>query len=74
MPSSGPEASHTARDHPRTGRPPGAAAHLSSNREIGQLLCISTKTGSVHVSDILAELRAAGRTEAVAVARRRGLL
>jgi DNA-binding CsgD family transcriptional regulator len=43
-----------------------------SNREIGQQLFISTKTASVHVSNILAKLGASGRTEAVALARRRG--
>jgi DNA-binding CsgD family transcriptional regulator len=45
-----------------------------SNREIGLQLYISAKTVSVHVSNILAKLGAAGRTEAVAVARRAGLL
>lgn len=45
-----------------------------SNGEIGKQLFISTKTVSVHVSHILAKLDAASRTEAVAVARRRGLL
>jgi DNA-binding NarL/FixJ family response regulator len=45
-----------------------------SNREIAGRLFISAKTVSVHVSNILAKLAAAGRTEAVAVARRRGLL
>lgn len=45
-----------------------------SNRDIGRQLFISAKTVSVHVSNILAKLGAAGRTEAVAVARRRGLL
>ncbi len=45
-----------------------------SNREIAQVLYISPKTVSVHVSNVLAKLPAAGRTEAVAVARRRGLL
>ncbi|HEX4018066.1 MAG TPA: AAA family ATPase [Frankiaceae bacterium] len=45
-----------------------------SNRQIADLLYISAKTVSVHVSNILAKLEAAGRTEAVAVARRRGLL
>jgi DNA-binding NarL/FixJ family response regulator len=45
-----------------------------SNGEIGKQLFISTKTVSVHVSNILAKLDAASRTEAAALARRRGLL
>lgn len=45
-----------------------------SNRDIGQRLYISAKTVSVHVSSILAKLGAGGRTEAVALARRGGLL
>lgn len=45
-----------------------------SNGEIGQQLFISTKTVSVHVSNILAKLGASGRTEAAALARRKGLL
>ena len=45
-----------------------------SNREIGQVLFISTKTVSVHVSNVLAKLQATGRTEAVAIAQRQGLL
>ena len=45
-----------------------------SNREVGGRLVVSTKTVSVHVSNILAKLGVRSRTEAVAVARRRGLL
>lgn len=45
-----------------------------SNRDIGTALFISTKTASVHVSNILAKLDAATRTEAATLARRRGLL
>lgn len=45
-----------------------------SNGEIGKRLFISTKTASVHVSNILAKLGASGRTEAAALARRQGLL
>jgi DNA-binding NarL/FixJ family response regulator len=45
-----------------------------TNGEIGRQLFISTKTVSVHVSNILGKLGASGRTEAAAIARRRGLL
>ncbi len=45
-----------------------------SNGEIGKALFISTKTASVHVSNILAKLGVGSRGEAVAVARTRGLL
>ncbi|WP_165820978.1 helix-turn-helix transcriptional regulator [Nocardioides gansuensis] len=45
-----------------------------TNGEIGKQLFISTKTVSVHVSNILGKLGAASRTEAAAIARRRGLL
>ncbi|WP_202619237.1 helix-turn-helix transcriptional regulator [Ornithinimicrobium cavernae] len=45
-----------------------------TNGEIGKQLFISTKTVSVHVSNILAKLGANGRTEAAALARDRGLL
>ena len=65
------------RDEPLTGREEEVLALVAegrSNREIGKQLFISAKTVSVHVSNILAKLGAAGRTEAVALARRRGLL
>lgn len=45
-----------------------------TNGQIGRQLYISTKTVSVHVSNLLAKLGASGRTEAAAIARRRGLL
>jgi DNA-binding CsgD family transcriptional regulator len=44
-----------------------------SNREIGAELFIATKTASVHVSNILAKLGAASRTEAAAIAHAQGL-
>jgi predicted ATPase/DNA-binding CsgD family transcriptional regulator len=65
------------RDESLTGREQEVLALVAegrSNREIAKLLFISAKTVSVHVSNILAKLGAAGRTEAVALARRRGLL
>jgi pentatricopeptide repeat protein len=49
-----------------------AAGH--SNREIGERLYVSAKTASVHVSNIMAKLDVRSRTEAAAVARRRGLI
>jgi DNA-binding NarL/FixJ family response regulator len=45
-----------------------------SNREIGTELFITPKTASVHVSNILAKLGAASRTEAAAIAYREGAL
>ena len=45
-----------------------------TNGEIGKQLFISTKTVSVHVSNILGKLDAASRTEAAAIARRDGLI
>ncbi len=44
-----------------------------SNKEIGTELFISPKTVSVHVSNILAKLGAASRTEAAAIAHREGV-
>jgi DNA-binding CsgD family transcriptional regulator len=45
-----------------------------SNREIASALFIAPKTASVHVSNILAKLGAASRTEAAAIAHREGLV
>jgi DNA-binding CsgD family transcriptional regulator/tetratricopeptide (TPR) repeat protein len=45
-----------------------------TNRAIGERLFISEKTASVHVSNVLAKLGASGRTEAVAIIGRHGLL
>jgi DNA-binding NarL/FixJ family response regulator len=45
-----------------------------SNREIGEALFIAEKTAGVHVSNVLGKLGVSRRTEAVAVARKHGLL
>jgi DNA-binding NarL/FixJ family response regulator len=45
-----------------------------TNRAVGQRLFISDKTVSVHLSNVMAKLGAASRTEAVSRAHRRGLL
>lgn len=45
-----------------------------TNAQIGRRLFISSKTVSVHVSNVMAKLGARGRTEAVAIARRDGVL
>jgi DNA-binding NarL/FixJ family response regulator len=52
----------------------GLLAQGLTNGQIGRRLFISTKTVSVHVSNLLAKLGASGRTEAAAIARRRGLV
>jgi len=44
------------------------------NKEIAELLCLSESTVKVYASSILRKLNAIGRTEAVAIATRRGLL
>ncbi|MDP3969855.1 MAG: LuxR C-terminal-related transcriptional regulator, partial [Nocardioides sp.] len=59
---------------PRERESLGLVALGRSTGEIGKRLFISTKTVSVHVSNVLAKLGAAGRTEAAAIARERGLL
>jgi DNA-binding CsgD family transcriptional regulator len=48
-------------------------ADARTNPEIGQVLLISAKTASVHVSNIVAELGVSGRGEAAAVAHRLGV-
>jgi DNA-binding NarL/FixJ family response regulator len=45
-----------------------------SNKEIGKALTISEHTVNIHVKNILSKLGASGRTEAVTIALRKGLL
>ena len=45
-----------------------------SNKEIGQCLCVSEGTVKHHVKSILTKLDAIGRTQAIAIAARRGLV
>jgi DNA-binding NarL/FixJ family response regulator len=45
-----------------------------TNRQVGERLFISSKTVSVHMSNLLAKLGAGSRAEAVSVAHQRGLL
>lgn len=49
-------------------------ANGRSNKEIGQVLYISENTVKAHVKSILTKLDAMGRTEAIAIALRRGLV
>lgn len=46
----------------------------NSNKEIGDLLQITEHTVKAHVKAILLKLGAAGRTEAIAIAMKRGLI
>lgn len=59
---------------PRESEVLGLLADGRTNRQIARSLYISEKTVSVHVSNLLAKLGASGRTEAVAIARRDGVL
>ncbi len=52
----------------------GKVASGKSNKEIGMALNISEATVKVHVTHILEKLKAAGRTEAVGVAVKQGLV
>ena len=73
--SSGSGASSTSSDlTPRELEVLALLARGLTNGQIGKQLYISTKTVSVHVSNLLAKLGAAGRTQAAAIARRRGLV
>ena len=45
-----------------------------SNKEIGQVIYVSENTVKAHVKSILAKLDAIGRTEAIAIAIKRGLI
>jgi DNA-binding NarL/FixJ family response regulator len=51
-----------------------AVARGKSNKEIGTALTISESTVKVHMTHILEKLKVAGRTEAINVAVRRGLV
>ena len=62
------------RERRRVGRDSAVRSHLDrTGREIAGNLYISEKTASVHVSNIMAKLEAANRTEAGAKARALGL-
>lgn len=74
---SGPSRGDTAHGAALTPRENDVLQLVAEGMTNGQLagrLFISTKTASVHVSNILAKLGAANRTEAVDLARQRGLL
>jgi two-component system, NarL family, response regulator len=45
-----------------------------SNKEIAQVIYVSENTVKAHVKSILAKMDAMGRTEAIAIAIRRGLI
>jgi len=71
-PAGGP-AAHLATLTPREREVLRLIAEGRSNREIGAALFISVKTASVHVSNIMAKLGVASRTEAAAIALRDGV-
>jgi DNA-binding CsgD family transcriptional regulator len=58
---------------PREAEVLGLVAAGRTNRQIGEVLYVSEKTASVHVSNILRKLGVATRVEAAAVAQRLGL-
>ncbi|GAA4058477.1 helix-turn-helix transcriptional regulator [Actinomadura miaoliensis] len=68
--ASGPLATLTAREREVL----RLVAEGRNNRQIAETLFISPKTASVHVSNILAKLDVASRTQAAALAHREGLL
>ena len=45
-----------------------------SNKEIAQIIYVSENTVKAHVKSILAKMDAMGRTEAIAIALKRGLI
>jgi DNA-binding CsgD family transcriptional regulator len=51
----------------------GLVAEGLTNRQIGKRLLISEKTASVHISNLMAKLGVTNRTQAVHVARERGI-
>jgi two-component system, NarL family, response regulator len=52
----------------------GYVANGRSNKEISKILCISENTVKAHMKSILTKLDAVGRTEAIAIAIKRGLI
>lgn len=64
-------------DEALTGRERDVLQHVAQgnrNRDIGQLLSISEETVKVHMKHIMEKLGASDRTEAVAIAVRRGII
>ncbi|MEO5664758.1 MAG: AAA family ATPase [Nocardioides sp.] len=72
--TSQPRRTHDVSLTPRESEILALVAQGRTNGEIGKQLFISTKTVSVHVSNILGKLAASSRTEAAAIARRDGLI